>query len=255
MRERVDRVVRAGTKLQRVEMQDTGGKLHDVFYTSKGKHDNQRYAGLLGLTRHNQVGQAFLMKLQNTDDIKVASNRNAAKIFSDLYKNDSDFRQHAEKYVMNHFNGGNIQNTKDLSDKNLRKLYDNFNANLLHIRDGGSGIDSKFYGKLKSAGYGAIQDINDQKFSGYRARNPLIVFGNSKNVMVKSMTQISKEAAKGGGAKELRKIAAEKTREEFLKTYGFTSAATLTAATAFTVADGYTVQPNANKNNVKGSGA
>lgn len=239
MKERVDRVVRAGTKLQRVEMQDTGGKLHDVFYTSKGRHDNQRYAGLLGLTRHQQVGQAFLMKLQSSEDIKVASNRNAAKIFGDLYKNDADFRQKAARYVENHFAGGNLLNPKDMSDKNLRKLYDNFNANLFDIRQGKSGIDTQFYSKLKSSGYGAIQDINDQKFSGYRAKKPLIVFGNSKNIMVKSVSQISRETAQREGAKEIKRMAAERAREEFLKTYGFTAAATLTGATVVSIAEDY----------------
>ena len=246
MRERVDRVVKAGSKLQRVELQDTGGAVHDVFYTSKGKHDNERYAGLLGLTRHRQFGQAFLMKLENSDDIRVASNRNAARIFGDLY------RRKAEEYVKNHFAGGNILNPNDLSDSNIRRLYDNFNANLIHMRDGGSGIDSKFYSRLKSAGYGAIQDINDQKFSGYRARKPLIVFGNTKNIMVRSVSQITREAAEKGGAREIRRMASERAREEFLKAYGFTSAAILTASTAFTVADDYRKPQTQTKTTRKG---
>lgn len=194
IKDRTDGLIKAGEKLQRVEMQDTGGKLHDVFYVAKGKHDMQRYERMLGATRQRQTGHAFMMKLEASQDIKVASKDKAVKVFDSLYKSDDDFRMAVNKQI------------QGLGAKNARQKYERFNQALVGMK--GQGPDKKFYAELKKAGYGAIQDINDMKFSGYNARNPLIVFDNSKkNIMVKSMTEMT------GDLKRARDI-------EFLKAQG-----------------------------------
>lgn len=198
VKDRTDQILKAGTTLQRIEMQDTGGKLHDTFYASSGKHDNKRYAGVLGFTRKMQTGEAYIMKLEANKDIKVASKDKAAKVFGDLYKNDSNFRFAVKDEVSKHMTGKNRVDLNDLSDRNIRKMYDNFNSGLIVIREKGSGADKMFYDRLKSAGYDAIQDINDMKYSGYNAKNPLIVFNNSKdNIMVKSVKELTKDDGLG----------------------------------------------------------
>lgn len=194
IKDKADQMIKSGDILQRIEMKNTEGKLHDTFYVSKGDRDNKRYEGLLGLTRKAQGGEAYLMKLQANSDIKVASKDKATKVFEDLYKNDSDFRESVKNSVSKHFSGKNSVDTDNLSSKNIKKMYENFNSNLIELRETGSGADTKFYGKLKSLGYGAVQDINDMKFSGYNAKNPLIVFDNSKNnIMVKSVKELTNE--------------------------------------------------------------
>ena len=192
IKDRTDGMIKSGELLQRIEMTDTGGKLHDMFYISKGEHDNKRYAGLLGMNRHSQTGHAYVMKLQANTDIKVASKEKAAQVFGELYKNDPDFNRSVKDIVGQHFGGTNKVNVNNISDRNIRKMYENFNSAIMDIRDSGSGADKKFYDKLKQAGYGAIQDINDMKYSGYNAKNPLIVFDNSNNnIMVKSITEMT----------------------------------------------------------------
>lgn len=209
---KIDGVIKAGDFMQRVEMKDTGGKLHDVFYVAKGKHDTKRYEGMLGMTRQRQTGKAYLMKLEAKSDIKVASQDKARKVFEDLYKNDPDFKKAAEKLSSRHFTGINAVDTNELNSRNVKKMYENFNANLIRARK--SGADKKFYDALKAQGYGAIQDINDMKFSGYKAKNPLIVFDNSGgNIMVKSMKQMDDMSAKG--IKEAGKAAIETMLEEY----------------------------------------
>ena len=237
LKDRIDGVIKAGESLQRVEMKDTGGKLHDVFYTSKGKHDNKRYEGLLGMVRHKQAGEAYLMKLEANKDIKIASKDKAVKAFGDLYKNDSDFRNTVKDHVSQHFTGTNKVDTTNLSKKNLRKMYDNFNSGLVNMK--GTGADDKFYNKLKSAGYGAIQDINDMKYSGYKAKNPLIVFGNSGNVSVKSVTKMAGDTVYKKGMKELAKAQGEAYVEKQMKTLGPMVAAGLTTTAAVTYANDY----------------
>lgn len=230
---RVDGLIKAGSQLQRIEMRDTGSQLHDTFYAASGKHDTKRYKAILGYTRQKQTGQAYLMKLKANSDIKVASKEKATAIFEDLYKNDSDFRSAVEKHVGSHFSGKNAVDTKNTSRRNIRKMYENFNSALIDIREGGSGADAKFYSKLKSSGYGAIQDINDMKFSGYKAKNPLIVFGNSKskNIMVESASKIG-ENMYDKAIKESAKASVEQSLEK----YGPLTAASLSVAAATTYA-------------------
>lgn len=238
-KDRIDGVIKAGESLQRIEMRDTGGKLHSVFYAAKGTHDERRYENLLGMARKNATGHAYIMKLQANSDIKVASKDKAIKAFGDLYKNDSDFRDSVKNYVSRHFAGGNaIKDVSDISDRNIKKMYDNFNAAIPNMR--GSGADTKFFNKLKSAGYGAIQDINDMKYSGYNARNPLIVFDNSNNnIMVKSVSEMMGNLNKRGTV-ELMKATGESVAKDFIQKAGPMSAGALTAATVAV----YTSDPN-----------
>lgn len=242
LRNRIDGVIKAGDTLQRVEMTNTGGKLNDMFYASTGKHDNRRYENLLGFARKNDTGHAYLMKLKANADIKVASKDNAAKAFGDLYKNDPDFKNAVQKHVGMHFGGGNaVKDTNNLSKRNIAKMYENFNANIMHVRDSGSGADKKFYNKLKSAGYGAIQDINDMKYSGYSAKNPLIIFDNAKNnIMTTSFKEITNDVGGGRATMELLKATGEASSKRFIEKAGPLSAAGLTVATATT----YKTDPN-----------
>lgn len=247
LKDRTDGLIKAGDTLKRVEMQDTGGKLHDVFYVAKDKKDQRRYENLLGMARKNSTGHAYLMKLQAEGDIRVASKDKASKIFGDLYKNDPEFRDSVKSSVSQHFAGRNkIANINDLSDKNIKKMYENFNANLVTMR--GEGASAKFYGKLRSAGYGAIQDINDMKYSGYHAKNPLIVFDNSnKSIMVKSVKELTSPDMNKRGTKELLKATGETMAEDFLKKAGPITAAGLTVKTVTT----YRSDPNDQFNNTQ----
>lgn len=236
---RIDGVIKSGEMMQRIEMKDTNGGLHDVFYVSKDKRDNKRYYNLLGATRQKQTGQAFLMKLESSDDIKVASRRNAEQIFKDLYNSDQEFRLRVCQQANAHFSGRNKVDPNKMLRGNTseaRKLYENFNSNLINIRDSGSGADKKFYNALKNKGYGAVQDINDMKFSGYNAKNPLIIFDNSKkNVMVKSVNKIEKNLAGDGGIEALKAIGETKAKKS-LERWGPISAGLLTVSAVSTYA-------------------
>ena len=240
MKYRTDGIIKAGEVAQRIEMQDTGGKLYDVFYMAKGKHDSARYKGLLGMTRQQQTGQAYLLKLQAKNDIKVASQKKAVETFGELYKNDADFRSKVAPYVKQHFGGSNKVDVNNLSNKNLKKMYENFNSALIDMRT--TGADKTFYNKLKESGYGAIQDINDMKFSGYQAKNPLIVFDNANqsNIMVSSVRQLTKDdKIVQNGMKELGKAQLEKKIDNLASVK---TAAAVSAVAAGSVASDYSTK-------------
>lgn len=225
-KERIDGVIKAGETLQRIEMQDTGGKLHDVFYVAQGKHDMNRYENLLGMARKQQTGHAYMMKLSAQNDVKVASMDRCRKTFRALYDSDSEFSQAVQAHV------------PGIAGMNKKQQYDYFNKALVNMHN--TDTSKKFYGALKSAGYGAIQDVNDMKFSGYHAKNPLIVFDNSKgNIMVQSMTEMTGNLGKKGTL-ELLKATGESAAEDVLKKAGPLSAAGLTVAAVTT----YRSDPN-----------
>ena len=195
---KIDGIIKAGETLQRIEMQDTGGKLHEVFYVAKGKHDMNRYKGLLGFTRAKQTGHAYMMKLEAASDIKVASREKARKAFGDLMNNDKDFRSSLGF------------GDRSFTTREINRIYDEFNRQLVD-RSMPKDPVNKFYDKLKSAGYGAIQDVNDMDYSGYKAKNPLIVFDNAGgNISVKSVEEMTDMDGMGKAyTKEMLKAAGE----------------------------------------------
>ena len=230
LKDRIDGVIKAGDQMQRISMTDNGGKLHDVFYAAKGDHDIKRYEGMLGMTRSKQVGSAYKLKLEATRDIKVASKDHAAKIFEDLYKSDDNFRKSVANYVRKNVHGGNSVNLSKTGGRNMKKMYENFNSHLVNMRTDPRGADQAFYKKLKEAGYGAIQDINDMKFSGYNAKNPLIVFDHSNGgINVKSFEKMAGDLNKAGN-KELRKAIGEQASKDLIEKYGALTTAGLTAS-------------------------
>lgn len=231
LKDRIDGVIKAGDQMQRISMTDNGGKLHDVFYAAKGDHDIKRYEGMLGAARSKQAGSAYKLKLEATRDIKVASKDHAAKIFEDLYKNDKEFRDSAIRYARINVQGKNAVLDLSKSDaRTMKKMYENFNSHLVNMRHDPNRVDQTFYDKLKKAGYGAIQDINDMKFSGYNAKNPLIVFDHSNGgINVKSFEKMAGDLNKAAN-KEALKAVGEQASKDLIEKYGALTTAGLTAS-------------------------
>ena len=231
LKDRIDGVIKAGDQMQRISMTDNGGKLHDVFYAAKGNHDIKRYEGMLGAARSKQVGSAYKLKLEATRDIKVASKDHSAKIFEDLYKNDKEFRDSAIRYARINVQGKNAVLDLSKSDaRTMKKMYENFNSHLVNMRNDPNKVDQAFYDKLKKAGYGAIQDINDMKFSGYNAKNPLIIFDHSNGgINVKSFEKMAGDLNKAAN-KEALKAVGEQASKDLIEKYGALTTAGLTAS-------------------------
>lgn len=206
LKEKSDDLIKAGDSLQRISMSGRG-ELHDVFYAAKDKSDKTKYAGMLGITRQNQVGKAYMMDIGVQKDIKVAGRDKSLNVFKKLYETDSDFKRVMDTAAAKNTHGGNWANG------DIKKMYDNFNSKL-YTGQGKDPSINKFFDALKSEGYGAVRDVNDMKFSGYKAKNPLIVFGQSDNVMVKTFKELSRDEA----LKNLAKDGARETAKGLAKT-------------------------------------
>ena len=184
LRHRTDAIIKAGTDLQRIEVRGDG-VLHDVFYAANKRSDKAKYVGLYGGFRKKQTGKAFLMDIGVEKDIKVAGQNKALKIFERLYKTDSDFASDISKYANRNIIDGNIANG------NIKKLYENFNTYITNRDSKLASSTGKFFETLKKEGYGAVRDVNDIKFSGYKAANPLILFDVKHKVSVKTIKELT----------------------------------------------------------------
>lgn len=142
--------LKKGAEIQRIAPSTENG-LHREFYAANNKKDKSRYQKLLPYHYLSQQDNDSVVKtIKVNDNIKVASDRKAKQIYKQMVK------------------AGEIS---------ADESYNKFNANLVSRNK-----DSmKFYKKLQDAGYGAVRDVNDRKYSGYRAKNPLILFGDSSS--------------------------------------------------------------------------
>lgn len=193
--------LKAGSSLFRVAMDPSDIENYNAFYAVNDKADANKYAGMLGLQRAMQNGNdyPYQIKMDLVKDIKVPSKNEARSTFQDLYDKDPEFRKAARTAVNLLNNGAEATDNVDpiaklfgrrRSGKPLLVSYEQFNRalvvhdspELVNQLKGTYNFDkqwSKFYDALKSKGYSAIYDVNDggrDSYSGYNAKNPLIVF-------------------------------------------------------------------------------
>lgn len=165
------------------------------FYATRSAKDHKKYVGMYG-KQLNGAGYYDLHNIQRNfnDDIKVASRHNARKVFNDLYKNDPEFRSRVD----------GIQPIRFTLDK-----YNRFNvsAPVTHDQNAEKAVN-KYFEALRKKGYGAIEDINDMKYSGYETKEPLIVFGNTPSQLrsaTRKVSQISQQEVESEYGPQLAK--------------------------------------------------
>lgn len=122
-------------------------------YATFKEGDTQKYRGLLAeALRKNKEGTVIYETVLTTKDkIKAPSQREAAKLFKEFA---------SKKYL-------------------LETNYNKFNQGLvLDIPE-----NKQFFDFLKSKGFNAILDSNDQFMSGYNTKKPIILFNAASSVV------------------------------------------------------------------------
>jgi hypothetical protein len=114
-----------------------------------------------------------------------------------------------------------------------KKVYDNFNQALVGLARDDQGLSSgkTFYNALKEKGYGAIRDMNDLKYSGYRAKDPLIIFDKGA-AKVNSVRELDLNNVAKKANVEMGKIAVGQLFEQSAKELGAVGAVGGTVAAA-----------------------
>lgn len=146
----------------------------------------------------------YQVKFETNKHIKVPSNRNAEDIVADLYQ-DKSFRSDLNKAIKDSRSQMKrpqqqalfaeaekiMRNpSSELSRKDRATLYKALNLSLtFHDKEYFNNTSDTFYNALKKNGYSAIVDLNDQKYSSYHAKKPMIVF-DTDSVSVKSIKEL-----------------------------------------------------------------
>lgn len=195
-----DQTIKAGTTIQTLSAHTDRMNDGKAFYTAFREGDKQKYIGGFGRAPVT-VGGGLKNKIQAdvTDNIKVAGFRNANKIYKDLMKNNSEFRDAVLKSP-DHINWWALGNRSDYTKFNTYNLLNNDPKTLSKET---AKAQELFYNALKEKGYGAVSDINDTQHSGYNTK-AAIVFDRSglkKDASGKVIQRVSKltdeEADKG----------------------------------------------------------
>ena len=196
-----DKVFKENTEFQRIMRLSPNAIIRDDSrqYIAINKRDKVKYKGLYAqrLSDLNKTPKSieqglkvYDVTMKNKKEMRVASRKRAEDTFKKLYLNDDNFRQ-TLKEDAKHIGIGRtvfenvrkkIYNGEELNNRDFKKAYDYFNAHVLMDRDldgNNNKLSNMFFDSLRKQGINAIQDVNDQKYSGYRAKLPIITFDNS----------------------------------------------------------------------------
>lgn len=142
--------------------------------------------------------------------IKVASNKNAAQTFRELYESNSEFRKMANQRIQESAEGFGIMRAfapagevarkaaervnsgKTKTAPDFQNLYEAFNISMVDHGKSTAPALTQFYEAFKKQGYGAINDINDQWYSGYDTNTANIVF-NTEAVVKTAVRKLSND--------------------------------------------------------------
>ena len=202
-----DRLLSAGSELGRVGITDTEGLREGFYAFRKGiKRDATNYEGMYAKTLSDSGRKVFRKSIKATSDIKIASDRRAQKVLAKLLENDEDARREVE------FGVRTITKRQELAERLARRdlrrgkydskhVYDFFNMGIAGSdNEKRDELNKNFYEALKKQGYGAVRDVNDARYSGYRSKDPLIFFDTAKVATTKvselSNSEIKKKNVK-----------------------------------------------------------
>lgn len=169
----------------------------DMMYASHTARDNAKYMAYYA-TNPKAILEGKVPPLKYRisghvlKNVKVASEKSGAAVFSDLFRTNDEFRNFVtdpskmrEYYVSRvpkQFSGykealtalDRVSSSNNPSDEDLRMVYRLFNYTIPHEEC--AQARAKFFSKLKRSGYGALLDTNDALYGGFHSESPVIIF-------------------------------------------------------------------------------
>lgn len=189
-----DKVLKSGAAYERIST-NSDKSVKDTFYMMGTKKDRAKYLAMFGVSEN---GPKNIKNIRVSEDIKVASRKNAKKVLGETLNDEvtkknlmNKLNVYSQEYRLTG-NGSPAEKVaaKAYADLNAGKITDNvYDAANILLVDSDRRFSNKYYNALRKAGYGAIQDVNDRKYSGFKSKNPLIVFDSAK-VTVDSVRKI-----------------------------------------------------------------
>ena len=212
-----DKIISKNTELHRIMglAEHEQVRIGERQYVSYKKLDNMKYRGFMGEQQlskakniNNQLKgrlkgeqKVYDFTIKSKQDLKVASEKRAKDTLSQLFKNDSNFRDSyvkslddfQERFLRGKEFPATHRQTVDAIRKgkpvNEKKAYDLFNFLLINNSDNAKNAQNAFYDSLKKQGMNAIIDTNDKKHSFTKAIAPIITFDGSYDYVKREMNE------------------------------------------------------------------
>ncbi len=236
-----DRILKPGTLLQNISGDSNKG-VQDAFYAAYKDGDKTKYRGYFAkqhLMGRNGLTDIYDAKIGLKDNLKIASEKSGTKVLADLVKSNPDYAEKLERQISDYAKSmaGLPKHGKLFQDslKSLQsgkvdsKTYEALNIMLAnHGSDRAKEISKGFYDKMKEAGYDAVFDVNDKKYSGYHSSKPVIVFDGGLKTTVSSISKLSTSDIEKNYIKGVRDITVKELAPAVAKSgVAFISAYTL----------------------------
>lgn len=193
-----DRLIPEGTTIQNIAKSSEG--VRDSFYGATNKFDKVKYQGMYGkqIQAANPGASVFNKSVKTLGNIKQASPNAATKTLKTLAESNPDFKKDLQGVLDMPLGLNPALNMKMMrANKSLEKgkvdkhVYEALNILMVDHRPETEKVTRQFKDALTKQGYNAIRDVNDKKYSGYKANNPIIFFNTEGKVEVSSVQKIS----------------------------------------------------------------
>ena len=211
-KDRVDTIIPKGTKLGRVD-QDNSFGTNDTFfaYLAKHKGDAKNYQDHYAQAQYKGGARdVFLKDIVVSNDIKRASPNSAYKTLKEMMKDGSPVQNLSRKKELENDliklrASQNLFNSTKKQRKEVNKAITAlqkgkvdrhvYNAVNYAQDNAGKAFMNSYKNALRKKGYGAYGDLNDKRFSGYHSKDP-IIFLNNTDTKVTNVNRIAQDAAK-----------------------------------------------------------
>lgn len=200
-----DKIIKENNEFQRIMRLNPNAEIRKDYrqYVTIDKKDKVLYKGMFAdhINKLKEDSEnIYDITIKNRSDIKVASEKRARDTFTNLFKNDKEFkdefieRLQKDGYAISKGRLDGIfnkmkDNPNSLTDREIKtKAYDLFNVMLAEPGERTQKNSSRFYDALRKQGINAVVDVNDSKINNYHAKMPLILFdGEFNNVKKRIM--------------------------------------------------------------------
>lgn len=200
-----DKIIKENSDFQRIMRLNPNAEIRKDYrqYVTIDKKDKVLYKGMFAdhINKLKEDSEnIYDITIKNRSDIKVASEKRARDTFTNLFKNDKEFkdefieRLQKDGYAISKGRLDDIfnkmkDNPNSLTDREIKtKAYDLFNIMLAEPGERTQKNSSRFYDALRKQGINAVVDVNDSKINNYHAKMPLILFdGEFDNVKKRIM--------------------------------------------------------------------
>lgn len=200
-----DKIIKENSDFQRIMRLNPNAEIRKDYrqYVTIDKKDKVLYKGMFAdhINKLKEDSEnIYDITIKNRSDIKVASEKRARDTFTNLFKNDKEFKDEfierlkKDGYAISKGRLDGIfnkmkDNPNSLTDREIKtKAYDLFNVMLAEPGERTQKNSSRFYDALRKQGINAVVDVNDSKINNYHAKMPLILFdGEFDNVKKRIM--------------------------------------------------------------------